>query len=406
MTTNGYGSMYDFILIGGGIVGVSTALQMKQRHPGADILLIEKEASLATHQTGRNSGVVHAGVYYQPGSLKAEFCKQGAAFTAAFCSENGLPYERCGKLLVATDELEYERMHALEQRCQENEIGIQRLSVKELKEREPNISGLGALYVPSTGITDYRKITAEMARQFRMLGGIIKRGSAVHGICEEKQGVRIMAGREAFYGRWMVACGGLQADRLVRMMGLDMDFQIIPFRGEYYRLAARHNHIVNHLIYPIPDPDLPFLGVHLTRMIDGSVTIGPNAVMGWKREGYGRVNIDVRDVYDMVRFSGFWKVIRKHLMSGFREAIDAIYTPGYLERVRKYCSHIHLADLSPYPAGIRAQAVTAGGELAHDFLFVESEQSLHVCNAPSPAATSAMPIGRFICDRMEGKVNG
>ena len=397
--------MHDFILIGGGIVGVSTALQLKQRHPGADILLIEKEASLARHQTGRNSGVVHAGVYYQPGSLKAAFCRQGAAATAAFCREHGLPYEQCGKLLVATDELEYERMHALEQRCLENRIDTQRLSSAELKAREPNINGVGALYVPSTGITDYRKITAEMARQFRKLGGTIKPGKDVQGICEEKKGVRILAGQGDFKASWAVACGGLQADRLVRMAGIHADFQIIPFRGEYYRLSAKHNQIVNHLIYPIPDPDLPFLGVHLTRMIDGSVTIGPNAVMGWKREGYGRVNINIREVLGMLCFPGFWKVIRRHLVSGLGETIDSFYTSGYLNRVHKYCSHIRLADLRPYPVGIRAQAVKSDGELVHDFLFAESERSLHVCNAPSPAATSAMPIGAYICERLEEKVN-
>ncbi len=396
--------MHDFILIGGGIVGVSTALQLKQRHPGAEILLIEKEASLALHQTGRNSGVVHAGVYYQPGSLKAEFCKQGAALTAEFCQEHGLPFERCGKLLVATDEMEYERMQALELRCRENEIAAHRLSARDLEKREPNINGVGALYVPATGITDYGKITAEMARQFQVLGGKIKMGTAVQGIREGKKGVRILVGAETFRGGYVVACCGLLADRLVRLMHVDMDFQIIPFRGEYYRLSSRHNRLVNHLIYPIPDPDLPFLGVHLTRMIDGSVTIGPNAVIGWKREGYGRINVNVRDVVDMIRFPGFWKVTREHLGSGLGEMKDSFYTPGYLRRVRKYCSHVRLADLSPYPVGIRAQAVTAAGDLVHDFLFVESERSLHVCNAPSPAATSAMPIGELICDRLDKKV--
>lgn len=398
--------MYDFILIGGGIVGVSTALQLKGRHPGARILLIEKEASLAQHQTGRNSGVVHAGVYYQPGSLKAGFCKKGAVFTAEFCREHALPYERCGKLLVATDALEYERMQALEQRCRKNGIAVQQLTAVELKKREPNINGLGALYVPATGITDYRKITTEMARQFRMLGGEMKTGRAVRQIREENGGVRVLAGKDAFRGHWVVTCGGLMADRLVHMTGINADFQIIPFRGEYYRLPDRHDPIVNHLIYPIPDPDLPFLGVHLTRMIDGSVTIGPNAVMGWKREGYGRVNFDFRDVSDMMRFPGFWKVIGRHFGSGVGELRDSVYKPGYLRRVRKYCSHIRLADLAPYPAGIRAQAVTAAGDLVHDFLFAESERSLHVCNAPSPAATSAMPIGNYICDRLDEKVNG
>ena len=230
-------------------------------------------------------------------------------------------------------------------------------------------------------------------------------GRTVRRIREEKDGVRVMAGPDVLKGDWVVTCGGLLADRLVRMMGIKTDFQIIPFRGEYYRLAARHNHIVNHLIYPIPDPELPFLGVHLTRMIDGCVTIGPNAVMGWKREGYGRVNVDAGDVLEMIRFPGFWKVVREHLGSGIGEMRDSFYTPGYLKRVHKYCAHIRLADLSPYPAGIRAQAVTVDGELVHDFLFAESERSLHVCNAPSPAATSAMPIGAHICDRLDEKLN-
>ena len=396
--------MYDVIIIGGGIVGVSTALQLKQRHPDAAILLVEKERSLALHQTGRNSGVVHAGVYYQPGSLKAEFCKQGAAFTTEFCLEHGLPYERCGKLLVATDALEYERMHALEERCRKNGIQTQRLSERELKVQEPNVTGVGALYVPAAGITDYRKITAEMARQFLGLDGKIKLGQAVCGICEEKSGVRILTGQKTLNGGWVVTCGGLLADRLVRMMGIAANFQIIPFRGEYYRLSARHSHIVKHLIYPIPDPELPFLGVHLTRMIDGSVTIGPNAVLGWKREGYGRINIAPGEVLEMARFPGFWKLMREHLVSGIGEMRDSLYAQGYLKRVHKYCPAICRSDLAPYPVGIRAQAVTVDGELVHDFLFAESERSLHVCNAPSPAATSATPIGAHICDRLEGKM--
>ena len=396
--------MHDFIIIGGGIVGVSTALQLQQRHPGADILLVEKEASLALHQTGRNSGVVHAGVYYQPGSLKAEFCKQGAAFIAGFCREHGLPYERCGKLLVATDAFEYERMHTLEERCRKNGIDTQRLSERELKAREPNVQGVGALYVRATGITNFGRITAEMARQFRGLGGKIKLGRTVQGLYEESNGVKVLAGKEALNGAWVVSCGGLQADRLVRMMGIETDFQILPFRGEYYRLSAAHDHIVHHLIYPIPDPELPFLGVHLTRMIDGSVTIGPNAVLGWQREGYNRVNIGLRDVLDMVCFPGFWKVVREHLASGIAEMRDSLYTPGYLKRVHKYCPRIRRTDLAPYPVGIRAQAVSVEGNLVHDFLFAESERSLHVCNAPSPAATSAMPIGAYICDRLDEKV--
>jgi (S)-2-hydroxyglutarate dehydrogenase len=396
---------YDFMLIGGGIVGVSTAWQLQQRFPDAAILLIEKEAGLACHQTGHNSGVIHAGVYYQPGSLKADFCRRGAAQTFAFCREHRLPVERCGKLLVATDAREVARMDALEARCRQNRIVTQRLSRADLKRREPHITGLAALLVPATGITDYRKITAKMAALFTALGGEIKAGRPARALREKADGVALRVGAEEVRTRYLVACGGLMADRLALQMGIEIDFRIVPFRGEYFQLASRHNRIVRHLIYPIPDPDLPFLGVHLTRMIDGAVTVGPNAVLGWKREGYGRFNLDLGESLAMFGFPGFWRVIGANLASGAGEFRDSLYKPGYLKRVQKYCPELTLADLRPYPAGIRAQAVKRDGSLVHDFLFAESPRSLHVCNAPSPAATSAMPIGAYLCDKVAAKFN-
>jgi L-2-hydroxyglutarate oxidase len=394
---------YDFVIIGGGIVGVSTAWQLKQRYPDAAVLLIEKERLLASHQTGHNSGVIHAGVYYQPGSLKADFCKRGAAMTMDFCREHGIPVLRCGKLLVATDSAEAGRMDALEDRCGLNGIHTQRLSREELKKREPNISGVGALFVPATGITDYKRITAAMAGRFMAMGGSLKTGAAVTGLKEGSQSVTVRVGAQRIDSRYLIACGGLMADRLAAMMGIAIDFRIIPFRGEYYRLAARHNRIVSHLIYPIPDPRLPFLGVHLTRMIDGSVTVGPNAVVGWKREGYARVNLNGRDVLDMLSFQGFWRVMRANLRTGLGEIKDSLHKRGYLQRVRKYCPGLDAADLQPCPAGVRAQAVMKDGSLVHDFLFAESGRSLHVCNAPSPAATSAIPIGSYLCDKIRDK---
>ena len=380
-------------------MGVATAWQLKQQHPGASILLIEKEPSLARHQTGRNSGVIHAGVYYAPGSLKADFCRRGAAWTMAFCREHGLPYEQCGKLLVATDSLEYERMAALEVRCRQNGIASDRLSEAELRRREPHISGVGALFVAATGITDYTTITARMAALLEGIGGEIRTSAPVRAIEETPRKIRIGLGATSLTTDYLIACGGLMADRLARMMRIPLDFQIIPFRGEYFQLPPKHSRIVTHLIYPIPDPDLPFLGVHLTRMIDGSVTVGPNAVLGWKREGYGRLNIDLHDSLEMLTYPGFWKVIGSNLKSGLAEMRDSLYRTGYLARVRKYCPSLALADLRPYPVGIRAQAVTRQGELVHDFLFAESERSLHVCNAPSPAATSAMPIAEYLCTK-------
>jgi len=398
-------SGYDIVLIGGGIVGVSTAWKLKQCYPNATILLIEKESSLAKHQTGHNSGVIHAGVYYKPGSLKAEFCKRGATQTLAFCQEHALPYEKCGKLLVATDIIEYERMEALEERCSQNGIETQRLSAIELKKLEPSIKGFAALLVLATGITDYRKITLKIAELFTASGGVIKSGFEVKALRETADEVHIQVGGNTIEAKYLVACSGLMADRLAKMMHIDIDFQIVPFRGEYYQLPPIYNQIITHLIYPIPDPELPFLGVHMTRMIDGSVTVGPNAVVGWKREGYGSLNLDLKDSLEMIKFSGFWKLIVNNLKSGLYEIRDSLYKTGYLNRVRKYCPSLTISDLYPYPAGIRAQAVKRNGSLVHDFLFAESERSLHVCNAPSPAATSAIPISEYLCRKVAEKFN-
>ncbi len=390
---------FDFILIGGGIVGVATALEMQNRHPDARIVLIEKEPGFAAHQTGHNSGVVHAGVYYQPGSLKAEFCRQGADLTRQFCKEHNLPYRRTGKLLVATSPLEYKRMQALEKRCQKNRIKTQAIDRAMLKKMEPDITGLGALLVPATAITDFKRITQKMADLFLAAGGVVKNGRAVTGISEDKNGVTVCLGSQNLTGKYLIACAGLGADRVARMAGIDIDFMIIPFRGEYYQLPKTHANIVKRLIYPIPDPDLPFLGVHLTPMIDGKVTVGPNAVLGFKREGYGSVNISLKDCLEMIRFPGFWKVMKNNFMSGLLETLDSNFKPGYLKRIQKYCPSLALKDLKPYPAGIRAQAVKKDGSLVHDFLFANSPRTFHVCNAPSPAATSAIPISRYICDR-------
>lgn len=400
--------VYDYVVVGGGIVGVSTAWQLKQSQPDKTILLIEKESGFAHHQTGHNSGVIHAGVYYQPGSLKAEFCKRGVERTIDFCRQHNIAVENCGKLLVATNDVELQRMHALYQRCDENGIEVELLDQAQLSLAEPNITGLGAIYVKSTSIVDYKQVTAQMAKEFVELGGEVQLESEVIAAQETSDDIYLtcMSKGESsvVVGKFLITCSGLMADRMTKMLSIETDFQIVPYRGEYYRLDSKHNGIVNHLIYPIPDPDLPFLGVHLTRMIDGSVTVGPNAVQGWKREGYGVVNFSLKDTMQMLRFSGFWKVTAKHLKTGLVEFKNSWWKPGYLKLVNKYCPKIELADLKPYPAGIRAQAVMKDGTLVHDFLFAESPRSLHVCNAPSPAATSAMPIGEYICQKVIAKV--
>jgi len=396
---------FDIALIGGGIVGVSTALALKTRYPDARIVLIEKETCFAVHQTGHNSGVIHAGVYYTPGSLKADFCKKGSKATLEFCKTHNIPFQQCGKLLVATNSLELERMEALEKRCAQNKIHTLCIDQKQLNKIEPHIFGLGALQVPSTGITDFMQITSKMADLFKSAGGVIKTGHAVTRIQESIDKITLHTDNRKIFSRYLIACGGLMADRLARMMNIDIDFMIIPFRGEYYRIPDHLSKIVSHLIYPIPDPDLPFLGVHLTPMVEGCITVGPNAVMGFKREGYGKLNFNFSDFWQMLAFSGFWKVIKGNLESGIKEWIDSAHKPGYLKRIHKYCPGIALTDLLPYPAGIRAQAVKKDGSLVHDFLFAETPRSLHVCNAPSPAATSAMPIGEHLCDRAEKKFN-
>ena len=388
--------MYDFIIIGGGILGMSTAMQLQRTYPDSRMLLLEKEDAPARHQTGHNSGVIHAGVYYTPGSLKAKFCLAGNQATKAFCDQHGIAYEVPGKLLVATNELEMQRMQALWERTAANGIEREWLNAGQLREREPNIQGLGGIFVPSSGIVNYAEVTAAMAREFVKAGGEIRYGASVSGLDERLQEVRVQTSVGDFACRFLLSCAGLMADRVVRMLGIDPGFSICPFRGEYFRLPAAHNQIVNHLIYPIPDPSMPFLGVHLTRMIDGSVTVGPNAVLALKREGYRKRDISLADSWQMLSTPGILKVLKANLRPGLGEMKNSLFKRGYLQQVRKYCPSIQLSDLTPYPAGVRAQAVSDDGRLIDDFLFRHSRRSLHVCNAPSPAATSALPIGAHI----------
>ncbi|MBC3336703.1 L-2-hydroxyglutarate oxidase [Pseudomonas proteolytica] len=392
--------IYDFCIIGGGIVGLATAMELLKRQPNASLVILEKEPVLAKHQTGHNSGVIHAGIYYAPGSLKADLCKRGAEATKQFCREHGIKFEVCGKLLVASTALEVQRMEALYARSQLNGMKVERLDAAQLRAREPNIVGLGGLFLDATGIVDYRQVCETMAEVIRRKGGEICLEKTVTAIAEDTDKVTVNTLDGAWQARHLVVCAGLQSDRLATLAGIDIDHQIIPFRGEYFRLPASKNNIVNHLIYPIPDPELPFLGVHLTRMIDGSVTVGPNAVLGLGRENYKKFSVNWKDVAEYARFPGFWKTIWQNLGSGSVEMKNSLFKSGYLEQCRKYCPSLELDDLLPYEAGIRAQAVMRDGTLVHDFLFAQTPRMLHVCNAPSPAATSAIPIGEMIADRM------
>ncbi len=392
--------MEDFCVIGGGIVGLATALTLLERHPGALLVLLEKEAGLALHQTGRNSGVIHSGIYYAPGSLKAALCRAGAEATVAFCREHGIAHEICGKLIVATDARELERLAHLMERAKENGIVCERIDAAELRRREPDIAGPGAIWIPSTGIADYPEMCRAMARRIGELGGRIELGARVAAIAEEAGAVEVRWDDDVCRARHLVACAGLQADRIARAGGIEPDFRIVPFRGEYFRLPHEKSQIASSLIYPVPDPALPFLGIHLTRTIDGGITVGPNAVLGLSREGYARGSFDWGDVADCAGFPGFWKAMRANLRPGLAEMRNSLSRRGYLAMCRKYCPSLELADLLPVPAGIRAQAVMRDGTLVQDFLIRETARSIHVCNAPSPAATSALPIARLIADQV------
>lgn len=394
---------YDFIVIGGGIVGAATAWQLLRRHPGASLLLLEKEGDFARHQSGRNSGVIHAGVYYAPGSLKARFCREGAAATEAFCREYGLPWSRCGKLLVATDTLEQQRMQALLERCRQNGITCRLLDAAELREREPDVSGCGAIEVDATGMADYAAVCRQLLALVREAGGETRCNAEVAAIDERADAITVGTSAGEWRGRYLISCAGVMADRLVRLQGLPAHFRIVPFRGEYYRLRPACGIRIHRHIYPIPDPALPFLGIHLTRLIDGAVTVGPNAVLAPGREAYGWRRGSGRDMAEMAFFPGFWRLLPRYWRQGVAELQNSWFPAVFLRRAQKYCPRLQLADLEPHPPGIRAQAVGVDGALLQDFLFVESRRSLHVGNAPSPAATSALPIGAFIAERIDAR---
>ena len=394
--------IYDFCIIGGGIVGLATAMRLLEMHPDASILLIEKENDVAKHQTGHNSGVIHAGIYYEPDSLKAKMCREGLTATLAFCKTHDVRFEQCGKLIVATSPIEEARLNTLYDRASVNGLKLKRIDRHGLEILEPNIRGTAALLSPDTGIVDYRQMASKMAELISAKGGEIVFDQKVDRINERSDFVDLGAGDSWWQARKIVVCAGLQADRLAKLAGLNIDFRIVPFRGEYFQLPPQKNGIIKHLIYPVSDPALPFLGVHLTKMIDGSVTVGPNAVIGFAREGYPKFSININDIASSTVFSGFWKLLWKHRLHALNELKASLWRPAYLAECQKYCPQLTTSDLLPYPAGIRAQLVKKNGVAVHDFLFGETERMLHVFNAPSPAATSAIPIGRMIAEKCIG----
>ena len=392
--------IYDYAVIGGGIVGLSVALNILESESSAKVLILEKEDSLASHQTSHNSGVIHAGIYYDPKSFKAKLCREGLVSTQNFCDEHNIPYETCGKLIVATNALEEKRINDLFDRAKANRIYLKKINRKQLIDIEPHITGTKALLSPKTGLVDYKKIALKMAEVIQKKDANIVFDSNVKKIKETSSHVEILDQNQEWLTKKLIVCGGLQADRLANIAGLKTNFKIIPFRGEYFKLPSSKNNIVKHHIYPAPDPTLPFLGVHLTKMIDGSVTLGPNAVLGFSREGYAKGSLNIGDTSSFLAYPAFWKLLWMHRHHAFHEMKTSLSRSIYLNDCQKYCPELKLSDLLPYRAGIRAQVVKDNGKIEHDFLFGETSRMLHVFNAPSPAATAAIPIGRMIVSKL------
>ncbi len=392
--------IHDYCVIGGGIVGLATARALLSRTPGASLILLEKETALGQHQTGHNSGVIHSGIYYAPGSFKARLCREGAARTKEFCQQHAIPYEDRGKMIVATRPDEVPRLDALHARAGENGIRAELISGAEVTAREPEITGLKGIFVPEAAIVNYTNLLHAMATEIIAQGAEIRYATHPSAIAEGGNTVTVTTEGGVIEARKLIACAGLQSDRIARMAGIDLDLQIVPFRGEYYRLAPRRNTVVSAMIYPVPEPGLPFLGTHLTPMIDGTVSVGPNAMLGFAREGYPKFSLNLRDTRDMLAFPGFWRTIRQFIKPGLNELGNSLFKSRYLAECRRYCPALELSDLTPMTCGIRAQAVMKDGTMQSDFVFRTTPRMLHVCNAPSPAATSALPIGDMIADKV------
>ena len=394
---------YDIAVVGGGIVGLATAMSLAQRHPRARMLLLEKERDVSLHQTGRNSGVIHSGLYYKPGSLKARFARAGASSMVAFCAEHDIPHEVCGKVIVATHDAELPRLEVLFARGLENGLGVERISPPEVREIEPHVRCVGGIRVPTTGITDYRRVSAAYRSLFEAAGGDVRFDSEVLAVRSESGGGagRILETRSGEYpAEFVVNCAGLHSDRVARRAGDDPEARIVPFRGEYYELVPERRHLVKTLIYPVPNPDFPFLGVHFTKMIDGSVHAGPNAVLAFKREGYAKTDFDARDFFETMTFGGFWRLAAKHAGEGAKEIFRSLSKAAFVRSLQQLIPEVEARDLVPCNAGVRAQALLPSGQLVDDFLFRTGPGILHVCNAPSPAATASLEIGRCIAEQV------
>ncbi len=389
---------YDVLIVGGGIVGMATALKLSEQTK-ARIAVIEAEKHVAAHQTGNNSGVIHSGLYYRPGSLKAKNCVEGRKAMYAFCEKHDIPHDRCGKLVVATHEKEIPRMKDLFERGQANGLeGLRWLKGEELKEYEPHVNGIAGLLVPETGIVDYTKVTETMARLVQEAGHDVFTDHRFESLKKHSDYLEVITSQRTFETSHLVNCGGLQSDRIARKCGVDPGLKIVPFRGEYYKIKPEKRYLVKNLIYPVPDPEFPFLGVHFTRMIDGGREAGPNAVLAFKREGYSKFSFSLKDTLETFTYPGFLHLAGKYLKTGLAEYYRSFFKPAFVKALQRLIPEIRSEDLEPGGAGVRAQALEKDGFLVDDFRIVEAERMIHVLNAPSPAATASLSIGKTIAE--------
>ncbi len=397
--------VYDIAIIGGGIVGTATALQLLQKKKFS-LVLIEAENNLAVHQTGRNSGIIHSGLYYKPGSLKATNCVEGRNLLYKFCEDYGINYDRCGKIVVASDKNEIPALNELERRGRENGLrNIKRLTQDEIKNYEPHAAAIEGLFVGETGIVDYTQVTKAYETFIRDWNGEVKTNCKFISLSKSKNELILNTSSEEIHTKLLINCGGLHSDRIAALCGVKTNIQIIPFRGEYYKVKKEKEYLVKNLIYPVPDPRFPFLGVHFTRMINGGIEAGPNAVLAFKREGYKFKDFSFRDSLEMINFPGFWKMGKKYYKTGFHEFYRSLSKSAFVSALQKLIPEINEDDVTPYKAGVRAQAVDTNGNLLDDFRIIENENMVHILNAPSPAATASLSIGDKIAKIVMNKID-